>query len=69
MTYEAKAPPASVISAKSATRTVSTAVVIVCRQSEPSREQFYRLVEDSGVLRFWDAAGEDVYDLNDGAPV
>jgi hypothetical protein len=59
-----KIPPLAI--ANATTITVNTAFVAVFRQSEPSAKQAYRLVEDAGVLSFWDAPEEDGYRIDDG---
>ena len=37
--------------------------------SDPTPEQYMKVVEDSGVLDFWNDADEDVYDPSDGEPI
>ena len=46
----------------------SQQVIIKCPE-DPTPEQMMRVVEASGVLRFWDDPREDIYSLEDGRPV
>ena len=41
----------------------------VSAPSDPTCKQSMRLVEQSGVLRFWDDPAEDIYTDDDGEPL
>lgn len=48
---------------------VGNAVVTVISPADPTPAQNLRLIEQSGVLDFWDDPAEDMYSDNDGEPV
>ncbi len=51
------------------TRTSSSARMVVFPPADPTSEQRMKLIEDSGVLDFWDRPEEDGYTETDGAPI
>ncbi len=60
---------AHIITPPEATRTLNTAPIHRYPPEDPTLDQQMKLVEESGVLDFWDRPEEDGYTDNDGEPI
>lgn len=58
-----------VITSGENTKTVNTAQLIFYPPADPTKEQTLRLIEQSGVVDFWDRPEEDGYTKSDGEPL